>query len=226
MSQVRLILAWLILIAPPAAWSQAANDSLQALQNSFDKIIAAGRFAKAQWGVKVVSLDRAETLYDHDSERLLMPASNNKLLTGAIALVRLGPDFRYQTRIMAEGSITDGILRGNLMIVGSGDPSMAPRFYSGDPFGTFREWAAILKDKGIRGIEGDIAGNGSAFDYPGLGEGWQWDDLPYGYATPVSALQFNENQITLEITPGANAGDPVSIRTQPLEDYMTVECRV
>ncbi len=226
MNQVRLILAWLILTAPPASWSQAVDDPLQTLQNSLDKIIAAGRFAKAQWGVKVVSMNRAETLYDHDSERLLMPASNNKLLTGAIALVRLGPDFRYQTRIMAEGAITDGILRGSLVIVGSGDPCMAPRFYSGDPFGTFREWAAILKDKGIRVIEGDIVGDGSAFDYRGLGEGWQWDDLPYGYATPVSALQFNENQITLEITPGAKAGDPVSIRTQPLQDFMTVECRV
>jgi D-alanyl-D-alanine carboxypeptidase/D-alanyl-D-alanine-endopeptidase (penicillin-binding protein 4) len=226
MSRVRLFFAWLFLIVSPAVWPQAAGDPVQVLHRDLETIVTAGRFAKAQWGVKVISLDKSEMLYEHDSERLLMPASNNKLLTGAISLVRLGPDFHFQTRIMAEGSIADGVLKGNLVIVGSGDPGVAPRFHSGDPFGMFKEWAGILKDRGIHVIEGDIAGDASAFDNPALGEGWQWDDLPYGYATPVSALQFNENQIVLEITPGARPGDPASIKAQPLPDYMVLESRM
>lgn len=226
MNGARLFLAWLILFPSPAAWPQAAGDPVQTLQRDLEAIITAGRFAKAQWGVKVISLDRSEIFYEHDSKRLVIPASNNKLLTGAVSLVRFGPDFRYQTRLMADGSVSGSVLKGNLVIVGSGDPSIAPRFHSGDPFGTFKEWAAILKDRGIHAIEGGIAGDASAFDDPALGEGWQWDDLPYGYATPVSALQFNDNQITLEITPGARPGDPASIKTQPLQDYLVLESKV
>ncbi len=206
---------------PVPAVSEAG--SLALLRADLDRIFADPNFAAAQWGVEVLSLDRSEMLYERNSNHLYMPASNNKLLTTSAALVRLGPDFRYETRIMADGPVQDGTLRGNLVVVGSGDPGTAPRFSQGDPFRTFREWASRLKEEGIRRIDGNLLGDGAAFEENMLGDGWEWDDLAYGYAAPVSALQFNENLETVEITPGESEGSPATLSIKPLEKYLSIE---
>jgi serine-type D-Ala-D-Ala carboxypeptidase/endopeptidase (penicillin-binding protein 4) len=155
-----------------------------------------------------------------------MPASNNKVLTVSAALVRLGPDYRYETRVLTDGAIIDGTLKGNLVVVGSGDPSNAPRFQDSDPFRTFRDWTSRLKEKGIRKIDGDLLGDEAAFEETLLGSGWEWDDLAYGYAAPVSALQFNENVQTVEIAPGEIEGSPARLKIQPLDKYISVESRI
>lgn len=106
-------------MATPAAVA-GAMDHLHA---DLERIFSDSNFANAQWGVEVVSLDRGDVLYEHNSTRLYMPASNNKLLTTVSALIRLGPDYRYKTNISTDGTVADGILRGNLVITGSGDPT-------------------------------------------------------------------------------------------------------
>lgn len=206
--------------------ASSPTDSLRLLRADLDGIFADPNFANAQWGVEVWSLDRAEPVYEHNPTQLYMPASNNKLLTVAATLVRLGPEFCYETRILADGPIDDGTLRGNLIIVGSGDPSNAPRFQEADPFRTFRNWASRLKEKGIRSITGDLIGDGAAFEENALGDGWEWDDLAYGYAAPVSALQFNENLVAIDISPGEQEGSPANIKIRPLEKYLSVANRI
>jgi D-alanyl-D-alanine carboxypeptidase/D-alanyl-D-alanine-endopeptidase (penicillin-binding protein 4) len=176
--------------------------------------------------VEVISLDRGEVLFAQNATRLYMPASNNKVVTTAAALVRLGPGFRYETRISAAGDLADGTLKGNLVLTGSGDPSMASRFHEGDPFRVFKDWAALLKEKGIRKIEGGILGDARAFPPPFIGSSWEWDDLVYGYAAPVSALQFNENLYTLEVAPGEAEGTPAKVKCTPLPDYVTIDAKV
>lgn len=203
-----------------------SSDSLALLRSDLDRIFADPNFANAQWGVEILSLDRGEPIYELNSTRLYMPASNNKVLTTSAALVRLGPDFRYETQIVADGPIVDGTLKGNLVVVGSGDPSNAPRFQEADPFRTFRDWASQLKQKGIRRIEGDLLGDEAAFEESLLGVGWEWDDLAYGFAAPVSALQFNENLETIEVAPGEKEGSPVSLKIQPLSTYLSIDNRV
>jgi D-alanyl-D-alanine carboxypeptidase/D-alanyl-D-alanine-endopeptidase (penicillin-binding protein 4) len=205
--------------------SQIAN-ARALLHDDLDRIFSDANFASAQWGVEVVSLDRGEILYERNSGRLSMPASNNKILTASSALIRLGPDFRYATRVMTDGEVVGETLKGNLVIVGAGDPSTAARFHEGDPFRVFNDWAVRLKEKGVRILEGDILGDDRAFGDSMLGVGWEWDDLAYGYAAPVSALQFNENLVTLEISPGDAVGSPATIKQLPLPDYLAVECRV
>ena len=201
-------------------------DARALLHDDLDHIFSDANFAGAQWGVEVVSLDRGEILYERNSGRLSMPASNNKILTASSALIRLGPDFRYATRVMTDGEVVGETLKGNLVIVGAGDPSTAARFHEGDPFRVFNDWAVRLKEKGVRILEGDILGDDRAFGDSMLGVGWEWDDLAYGYAAPVSALQFNENLLTLEISPGDAVGSPATIKQLPLPDYLAVECRV
>jgi D-alanyl-D-alanine carboxypeptidase/D-alanyl-D-alanine-endopeptidase (penicillin-binding protein 4) len=209
-------------VATPAAESGA----VERLHSDLVRIFSDPNFASAQWGVEVVSLDRGDVLFEHNSTRLYMPASNNKLVTTSAALVRLGPDYRYETRISADGDVIDGVLRGNLVVAGAGDPSLAPRFHEGDPFRVFKEWAANLKEKGIRKIEGGILGDARAFPPPFIGSSWEWDDLVYGYAAPVSALQFNENLYSVEITPGDAEGAPAKINCSPLPDYVTIDAKV
>lgn len=211
--------------ARPAAIVSAA-DALVLLRSALDRIFDDPNFTNAQWGVEIVSLDRGEPIYERNAARLYMPASNNKVLTTAATLVRLGPDFRYETRVLADGPVVDGTLKGNLVVVGSGDPSNAPRFLGADPFQMFKDWTSRLKEKGIRRIEGDLLGDEAAFEVKLLGNGWEWDDLAYGYAAPVSALQFNENLIAIEIAPGEKEDGPAVLKIRPLEKYLSVENKV
>ncbi len=210
----------------PARVNVPSPVGLAALRSSLERVFSDQNFVSAQWGVEIISLDRGDVLYERNSTRLYMPASNNKLLTTTAALIRLGPDYRYTTRVQTDGTISEGLLRGNLIVVGSGDPSNAPRFFSGDPFHMFKEWAARLKERGVNSIDGNLIGDDSAFAEQALGTGWEWDDLAYGYAAPVSALQFNENLATIAIEPGSREGDAARLKAAPLEHYLTLSSTV
>jgi serine-type D-Ala-D-Ala carboxypeptidase/endopeptidase (penicillin-binding protein 4) len=207
----------------PIESKTSTTDSLKLLQSDLDKIFLSRDFAGSQWRVEVFSLGRSEKLYERESTQLCIPASTNKLITVSVALVRLGPDYQFKTRVLADGSIEDGVLQGNLIIAGSGDPSNSPRFQSGDPFGTFRSWAQKLKEKGVKAISGDIVGDGGAFEEIPFGQGWEWNDLIQAYAAPVSALQFNENLISIHITPGLTRGGFAFIEASPLKDYLSID---
>jgi serine-type D-Ala-D-Ala carboxypeptidase/endopeptidase (penicillin-binding protein 4) len=202
--------------------AKASADSVPRLQADLEKIFSEPVFSGAQWGVEVYSLDRSERLYDKNSARLYIPASNNKIITVAVALLCLGPDYHFVTRVLTNGPITNGVLKGDLFVIGSGDPALSPRFEPG-PFGAFIHWAEKLKEQRIVAISGDLVGVGGAFEETMLGTGWEWNDLDQAYAAPVSALQFNDNIVTLEIAPGAEIGSPASIKTTPLPSYPDVE---
>ena len=203
-----------------------AVDFTAQLRSGLDRLFQDQNFASAQWGVEILSLDRGDVLYERNPARVYMPASNNKVLTSCAALVRLGPDFRYETRVLTDGHVAEGALLGNLIIVGSGDPSNAPRFLSGDPFRIFKEWAAKLKESGVKTIQGDIIGDDAAFQEDLLGLGWEWDDVGYGSAAPVNSLQFNENLATVEIGPAPTEGQPATITVRPLDGYFSVMSQV
>ena len=203
-----------------------AVDPAKILQADLNRIFADSRLADAQLGVEIYSLDRSEIVYEKNPSKLFMPASNNKIVTSAVALVRLGPDYRFKTNILADGPVADGALNGNLIVAGFGDPFSSTRFEPKDPFRAFREWAAKLKELGIRAIKGSMIGDGSAFEEKAYGRGWEWDDLSEGYAAPVSALQFNENLVWLDIAPGLKPGSVASIKMEPLAAYFAVENKV
>jgi D-alanyl-D-alanine carboxypeptidase/D-alanyl-D-alanine-endopeptidase (penicillin-binding protein 4) len=201
-----------------------AADSTEILRRDLGEIFSDPQFADAQWGVKVVSLERSETLFEKNPLRLLIPASNNKILTAAAALVCLGPEFRYETRVLTDGSIEDGTLKGNLIIRGTGDPSNSTQFYPDKPFAIFTEWAEKLKALSIHAINGEIIGDTAAFDENKFGKGWEWDDLVQAYAAPISALQFNDNSIAVQIIPRKD-GSPARIQASPLAHYLEIENR-
>ena len=104
------------------------------------------------------------------------------------------------------------MLRGDLVVIGGGDPSISER---SDTPGALRALARQVRDAGITRIEGGVIGHDDLFDDNGFGDGWTLDNLPYGYAAAVSALEYNEGSVDLVIRAGAAAGDPVAIQVRP-----------
>jgi len=147
-------------------------------------------------------------ILDLDGETPMTPASCQKLATLAAALDRLGADFQFVTPVEASGAIHDGVLTGNLIVRGSGDPSLSARFdpQRRDVFGPFREWARRLKDNGLKAIQGHIIGDAAALDASTPAPGW-----PEGFAgrwegPPISALTFNENLMEFRWAAGRDHG--------------------
>ena len=105
-----------------------------------------------------------------------------------------------------------GVLKGDVVVVGSGDPSISER---SDEHGILQAMAQQLRDAGIHRIDGRVIGDDDAFDDRQLGDGWAWDDLPYGYSAAVTALEYNEGSVDLVIRAGSAAGDSVAIQVRP-----------
>jgi D-alanyl-D-alanine carboxypeptidase/D-alanyl-D-alanine-endopeptidase (penicillin-binding protein 4) len=163
--------------------------------------------------VRVDSLRTGERLYARNAAKLVMPASNMKLLTLAAAAERLGWDYRFDTRLEAAGVIENGTLRGDLVVVGGGDPSIMSM--DNGPAPAFVEWAETLWQSGVRRVDGRLVGDDSAFDDEGRGAGWSWDYLTAGYAAPSGALSYNENVVVVRVYPGLAAGDPARVEVSP-----------
>ena len=104
------------------------------------------------------------------------------------------------------------MLRGDLIVIGGGDPSISER---SDTPGTLRRLARQLRDAGITYVEGGVVGHDDVFDDSGFGDGWTMDNLPYGYSAPVSALEYNEGSVDLVIRAGLEPGDQVAIQVRP-----------
>jgi len=199
---------------PPTA---ARNSELQ---HTIDTILAAPALGRGTWGVLVRSLANDQTLYSLNAHKLMMPASTQKILTLAVAADQLGWDFSYRTSVFTVGKIEDGVLKGDLLIVGFGDPTTFDD-WAGSASSLFREWAVVLKRIGIQKVQGRVIGDDSAFDDEGLGAGWAWDDLAASYATSVGALQFNQNTARLVITPSA-PGESAHVQVTPDAAHLTV----
>jgi len=185
----------------------------RALAADLNRIFNAPVMEQGLWGVEVKSLDTGRILYARNPRTLMMPASNMKILTLAAAAETLGWDYRFKTTLEATAPVQDGALKGDLIIVGHGDPSINSRGTRANAL--FDEWATALKAAGITRIDGNLIADGSAFDDRRLGQGWSWDYLQDGYAAPVSALEYNENVATLSIRPGAKPGDAAGLELAP-----------
>ncbi|MEM8486614.1 MAG: D-alanyl-D-alanine carboxypeptidase/D-alanyl-D-alanine-endopeptidase [Bacteroidota bacterium] len=201
-------------LLPGLSMAQPATESREALQAAIHQLLNEDQYSNAIWGVKVVDLSTSDVLFARHTNKSMMPASNAKLYTTAAALDQLGPDFQYETTLYSDGNITDGILDGNLIVRGSGDPTIGDRYSDDDPTLIFRNWAKALKDLGIKQIAGDIIGDDDLFDDLSLGYGWSWDDEPYYYSAEISALTFYDNSIRF-IIEGQQEGMPAKLRWDP-----------
>lgn len=217
---------FLLLCAVAAGCAQSLGERIEA-------IISASPARRAFWGIQVLDLERRQILAEINPEHFFLPASNTKLFTTALALVRLGPDYRFRTRVLAqERPDAVGLVRGDLVLAGGGDPTISNRAYpyrkvpaSGDPLQGIEELAEQLSQAGLRRLEGGVVGDDTAYEWEPYPDGWALDDAVWEYGAPVSALTVSDNVIRLRLKAGPE-GTPVSLLLSPGLPYYFVDCRV
>lgn len=189
--------------ASPEGKLSTTLSAREQLAERLDRIFADPALIRAHAGLTIQVAETGEVLYERAGEKRFTPASNTKLVTGAVGLAVLGPDYRWKTTLSADGDVSGGVLAGDLWIVGSGDPSLTRD--------DVREWATVLKEAGIRRVTGDVVGDDRVFPGPQWGVGWMWDDLYAGWSAGVSGLQLAPNTVRGYVIPGARLGDPTRL---------------
>jgi D-alanyl-D-alanine carboxypeptidase/D-alanyl-D-alanine-endopeptidase (penicillin-binding protein 4) len=204
-----------------AALNLRAEESLAEFQSKLKAAATHPRFSSAMLGIKVESLDTGKVIFEQNADKFLKPASNGKMYTGAMALDRLGPDFKIRTSFYATAPLDkSGTIKGDLIVYGRGDPSLSHRFNDGDYQKPIDQLADALVQAGVKRIKGNLVGDESFFRGTRFGVGWSVDDLQYYYGAEASALTLQENTVDLVLKPGAKIGDPLQILTKPQTDYM------
>ena len=196
---------------PPVAEPPAAGSPLE-LRAGIDRFIDQPRFSGALWGVQIASLDSGQVLYERAPERRMSPASNSKLYVAALALDRLGGDYRIATPLLATAAVTpDGDLPGELVVAGRGDPSWNPRREKQEFWTAFEPFVVELRRAGVKRIRGDVIADAGFFHCTPQGAGWTADDLNDYYGAEISAITLEENYVDLRVRPAAIVGQPCTV---------------
>jgi len=174
--------------------------------------------AGAQISINVVDVASGRQLAGHQAAVACIPASTQKLLTTAMAMDVLGPDHRFQTRLIVTGEVVDGTLNGDLYVVGGGDPSLGSPYLKGVPGlnAITGHWVSKVRAAGIRRINGRVVGDGSYFGTQASSPGWPWSDLGNYYGSGAYGLNLHENFYFLDLLQRGREGDiPPVQRTRP-----------
>ncbi len=212
-----------LLFAGPAGGQVADEIRTPQFRAAVNAEVSAARRVAPQLGVHIVEIESGETVYSFNSETRRILASNTKIVTSAAALDRLGPGFHFETEILIRGEVVGGVLAGDLAVVGGGDPNLSGRHYFGDSYGAFREWAAALREHGIRRVDGDLILIPSLFDDQLVHPDWPRDQLTRWYEAPVSALSFNDNCVLVKVSPNGSSGGAAVVETVPPLPVFTIE---
>jgi len=196
-----------------------------------EALLGAGPTGKGEWGLLIVDAGTGGTLYQQNADRYFVPASNMKLFTTALALARLGPDYRFHTTLETSGTIHNGVLQGNLTLIGRGDPNLSNRKFpyelkeefDGPPEKTLAELADAVVAKGVKEISGDVIGDDSYFPRERYPSGWEIDDMVWEYGAAISSIVVDDNTVTLTLTPGDQPGSPVQAIESPATPDFLVE---
>jgi serine-type D-Ala-D-Ala carboxypeptidase/endopeptidase (penicillin-binding protein 4) len=184
----------------PLGAARYADDEIAALERAVARALAP-LGAKARVGLSVVDPRSGQVLVARGSQQALIPASNTKIFTGAAIYDRLGVDHTLETAFHARGEMRDGVLLGDLLVMGGGDPTVSGRFHDQKPMVAMAQVASALKKSGLREIRGGIVAGRSPFSGPRRGPNWPKDGYHQWWMVDVVALPFNDNQITLRCLP-------------------------
>ncbi len=190
------------------------RDPLSVLRHAIDTTLVDSLFTGTQASVLVKSLKSGEVLYDRNSKLLLRPASNNKLLTSAAAVVSLDTSFTFWTVVYVDTPVVHGTVLGNLYLKGFGNPDLKQK--------DLDTLVYQLKASGIRNVVGSVVSDESYFDDLYFGEGWMWDDEPFSYQAAVTPVTINDNCVKVTVIPGRFAGDSVVVMIDPPTPFVSL----
>ncbi|HWZ28685.1 MAG TPA: D-alanyl-D-alanine carboxypeptidase/D-alanyl-D-alanine-endopeptidase [Gemmatimonadales bacterium] len=203
------------------------------LERRINTLLDQRPFDRAQWGVYVID-DQGKVRYQRDGDRYRVPASNTKLVVSATATVLLPPDYRVRTSLYTGGALSGGVLSGDLVLYGRGDPTFSERCFGIDTlaagacdsaFTAMNALAESLWAKGVRRVQGKLVGDGSYFEPTLIAPGWSAWDLNWWYAAPVSGLGFHDNSVDFHIAPGPTVDAPPTVSWSPDVGLITFENR-
>lgn len=208
MKRMSLIIISLILYT---AFSSAQNAEVSDAQAKVEAVTDDPAFSQSVIGICARTAD-GKTLVDINAEVMMLPASNMKLISTGAALHALGADMQFETGIGYDGVIEDGVLSGDLYIIGGGDPTLASKDSIAVAIDhTFAQWEAIMRAAGISRIEGSIIGDGRSFEGMAEEPTWLLNDAGTYYGAGATGLMFYENMQSFSVSAGAKVGDPVNI---------------
>ncbi|HEX8243781.1 MAG TPA: D-alanyl-D-alanine carboxypeptidase/D-alanyl-D-alanine-endopeptidase [Longimicrobium sp.] len=208
-------------LAPRAALRATAPPT--ALAERIEAILARPALRRADWGIEVRDAASGRVLYARNADRLFIPASNLKLLVTATAAHHLGAGYRYRTTVYGTGPVRNGVLEGDLVLYGRGDPLISDRG-GRRRTAVWEELADSLLARGIRRVTGGVIADDSYFEPAHVRPDWEAYDLRWWYAAPVGALGFNDNSVEVHISPG-QVGERARVTWVPESDYVVVENR-
>jgi D-alanyl-D-alanine carboxypeptidase/D-alanyl-D-alanine-endopeptidase (penicillin-binding protein 4) len=197
-------------------------------------ILGSGQPAKGDWGLLIADGSTGQVLFELNADKYFVPASNMKLFSTALALAKLGPDYRFRTTIETLAAPIEGKIEGPLYLVGRGDPNLSNRKFPyelkeefvGPSEQVIAEMADAIAAKGIKEISGDIVGDDSYFPRERYPNGWEIDDMVWEYGAAISAIVVDDNTVQLTLTPGENAADRVDAVVTPSAPEFTVDNQV
>lgn len=218
---------WVSPLRLAARAAEPGPPTVAALRERILAHVTHPRFARAHWGVHVVSLETGRVLFSANSDKWFIPASTAKLFTGALALDVLGPDFRIRTSLYATARPdARGVLAGDLRLYGRGDPGFQVAEAAGDWDRALAPLVDALVRASVRQVQGGLVADTSFFRGPAIGSGWEYDDLTWYYGAEVSALSVNNNAVEVVVRPGAQPGAPARVFLFPSTPFVGVSNRV
>jgi serine-type D-Ala-D-Ala carboxypeptidase/endopeptidase (penicillin-binding protein 4) len=185
------------------------------------------------WGIHVVDARTGAVLYRRNENNFFVPASNTKLFSTSLGLMRLGPDYRFHTTVVADSHPdADGRVR-EIRLVGGGDPNLSARVIpyqrtetKPNAFELIDKLADAVVASGVKVIDGDVVGDDTAYFWEPYPDGWSVDDPVWEYGAPVSALTLNDNTFTMFVEPAPEAGQLARVSLKPAFEHLTIHNRV
>ncbi|MDP3451908.1 MAG: D-alanyl-D-alanine carboxypeptidase/D-alanyl-D-alanine-endopeptidase [Bacteroidales bacterium] len=207
---MKQILSFLIILSalfcPQSLTSQHNN-----IQRYVNRLQSDTLFTDAVVGIMVMD-SKGRTVASWNPDMPLLTASTMKTISTGIALKVLGRDFRFSTKLGYKGYIQNGVLYGDLYIIGGADPTLGSRDTLAIPIEElFKEWREAITGAGIRRINGSVVADDRFFEHEIVPTGWAWSNLGPSYGSGTSGLSFSENLQYFSFIPGINEGDKVTM---------------
>lgn len=190
--------------------------------NPIDSFVNNKLMENASVSLLVKDMTTNQTLYEQRSKTSIIPASTLKLVTTATALELLGADFRFETKLEIDGTIsTDSTLTGNLYIHGGGDPTLGSDSFENNEF--LDKWVEMVKKAGVKKIKGRVVADASLFDDEGVNPKWTWEDIGNYYAAGAYGISYLDNTLRVTLRSDVIGSKPQIVKIVPEIPDLTID---